>query len=116
MFQTLPELIIIKSYKSGYSRGRTGNPVTCKIKFFLKTVNDLRLLNIVTKHSVLHVVGVLDLPLHNGQKVFTLTPFKNVPSSPSFFPCLTLALIKPEHLYRLTTNKSIYFGDWTKKL
>ena len=70
-FQTLLELIIIKSYKRGKSISRIRTTVTSKIKFFLKTVNSFQLLNIVSKNSVLDVIMVLALPLHIGQTVFT---------------------------------------------
>ena len=85
------------------------------MKFFLKTVNDIRLLTIVTKNSVLDVVGIQALPLRTGQKVFTLPPFKNF-RSPSFLLYLMLALVKPECLLLTNNKQSIYFDDWIKKL
>ena len=106
-FQILPELIIIKSYKNGKSRGRTRNPVISKMRFFLKTINDFRLLTIATKNSVLDVFGILTLPLRSGQKVITLPPF---------LLYLMLTLVKLECLLLTNNKQSIYFDDWIKKL
>ena len=84
------------------------------MKFFLKTVNDFRLLTIVTKNSVFVVVGILALPLHSWQKVFTLPHLKIFP--PPFLLYLMLALVKPEYLLLTNNKQSIYFDDWIKKL
>ena len=90
------------------------NPVISKNKFFLKTVNGFRLLTIVTKNSVLDAVGILALPLHSGQKVFTLPLFKNFLLS-QFLTYLMLALLKPEYLLLTDNKQSLYFDDWIKK-
>ena len=85
-------------------------------------MNNIQLLTIVTKNSVLYVVGILALSLHSGQTIFTFPHLIKYPIPIKFFflssPFLTyliLALIKLGYLL-LTDNKlSIYFDDWIKK-
>ena len=96
-FQTRPKLLIIKSCKRGKSRGRTRNPVTSMMKFFLETNNNFQLLTIVTKNSVLDFVGIPALFVDSGQNVFTLHYLKIFPPHilpiPYVGPCKTWASI-----------------------
>ena len=49
---------------SNYIRGGSRAAATSKMEYFVIIFNDLKPLNIITKHSVLDVAAALDPPLH----------------------------------------------------
>ena len=77
----------------------------------MKTVNGFWLLTTVTKNAILDAVGVLDLPLDSGKKVFALQNLKNsllpTPSPPHYYHSLCYHLLNLSIYYRLTTNRAV---------